>query len=110
MTSKISRRDFLKLSASGALGLVLSDLGVGHALASPPASQGRVIWSGVPLYDAPSFKAKELLLFGTDQIVEIKAEVECRIYLLERHVHVADQLQPAVFSRHGLDPVGPCPM
>jgi len=76
MIKNIYRRDFLKLSASGALGLVLSDLGIGHALTSPPASQGRVIWSGVPLYDSPSFKAKELLLFGTDQIVEIKAEVE----------------------------------
>ena len=73
---KISRRDFLKLSASGVLGLVLSELGIDHALAAPPASQGRVTWSGVPLYDAPSFKAKELHLFGLDQVVDLKAEVE----------------------------------
>jgi hypothetical protein len=76
MISKISRRDFLKLSASGVLGLFLSDLGIDHALATPPASQGRVTWSGVPLYDSPSFKAKELHLFGLDQIVELKAVVE----------------------------------
>lgn len=76
MISKISRRDFLKLSASGALGLVLSELGIDRALAAPPASQGRITWSGVPLYDEPSFQAKELHLFGLDQIVELKAEVE----------------------------------
>jgi len=73
---KFSRRDFLKLSASGVLGLVLSELGIGHALAAPPASQGRITWSGVPLYDAPSFKAKEMHLFGMDQVVALNAEVE----------------------------------
>jgi lipoprotein-anchoring transpeptidase ErfK/SrfK len=72
----LSRRDFLKLSASGALGLVLSELGIDRALATPPASQGRIIWSGVPLYDAPSFKAKEMHLFGIDVVVELKSEVE----------------------------------
>jgi hypothetical protein len=41
-----SRRDFLKLSASGVLGLVLSELGIDHALAAPPASQGRATYSG----------------------------------------------------------------
>jgi hypothetical protein len=71
-----SRRDFLKLSASGVLGLVLSELGIDHALAAPPASQGRTTYSGVPLYDAPSFKAKEMHLFGIDQVVNLQAEVE----------------------------------
>ncbi len=73
---QISRRDFLKLSASGALGLVLSEMGIDRALAAPPTSQGRITWSGIPLYDAPSFQAKELHLFGIDQVVELKAEVE----------------------------------
>ena len=72
----IFRRDFLKLSASGVLGLVLSELGIDHALAAPLASQGRVTFSGVPLYDAPSFKAKEIHLFGLNQVVNLKAEVE----------------------------------
>jgi hypothetical protein len=39
----LSRRDFLKLSASGALGLVLSELGIDRALplfASQAASSG----------------------------------------------------------------------
>jgi hypothetical protein len=58
------------------LGLVLSELGIDHALAAPPASQGRTTYSGVPLYDAPSFKAKEMHLFGIDQVVNLKTEVE----------------------------------
>ena len=72
----LSRRDFLKLSASGALALALSEMGIDRALAAPPSSQGRITWSGVPLYDAPSFKAKELHLYGIDQVVELRAEVE----------------------------------
>jgi hypothetical protein len=72
----LSRRDFLKLSASGALALVLSEMGIDRALAAPPASQGRITWSGIPLYDAPTFNAKELHLFGIDQVVNLKAEVE----------------------------------
>lgn len=75
--SQLSRRDFLKLSASGVLGLVLSELGIDRALAaSPPASQGRIIWSGIPLYDAPALNAKQLLLFGTDKVVNLLGEVE----------------------------------
>jgi hypothetical protein len=73
---KFSRRDFLKLSASGVLGLVLSELGIDSALAAPSASQGRVTWSGIPLYDAPAFNAKKISLFGMDQIISLKGEVE----------------------------------
>jgi len=72
----LSRRDFLKLFASGALGLVLSELGIDRALAALPASQGRITWSGVPLYAAPSFKSKELHRFGLDVVIELKGEVE----------------------------------
>jgi hypothetical protein len=74
---QFSRRDFLKLSASGVLGLVLSEMGIDLALATAPkASQGRATYSGVPLYDSPSFKAKKLHLFGINQVVNIKTEVE----------------------------------
>ncbi len=76
MINQISRRDFLKISASGALGLVLSELGFDRVLAAPPAPQGRITWSGVPLYETASFKAKELELFGLDQVVELKSVVE----------------------------------
>jgi len=73
---KLSRRDFLKLSASGALALVLAEMGLDRALAAPLTSQGRVTWSGIPLHEAPSFNAKKIRLFGKDQIVGLKAEVE----------------------------------
>jgi hypothetical protein len=73
---KISRRDFLKLSASGVLALALSEMGISSALAAPPTSQGRVTWSGIPLYDAPSFNAKKIHLFGMDQVVKLKSEVD----------------------------------
>ena len=76
LMEKLSRRDFLKLSASGALALALSEMGMHRALAAPPASQGRITWSGIPLYDAPSFNAKKILLFGMDQVVRLKSEVE----------------------------------
>jgi hypothetical protein len=73
---KISRRDFLKFSASGVLALTLSEMGIYNALAAPPSSHGRVTWSGIPLYDAPSFKAKKIHLFGMDQVVKLKSEVD----------------------------------
>ena len=72
----ISRRDFLRLSASGALALVLSEMGIDRALAAPPASHGRITWSGIPLYDAPSFNAKQLHLFGVDQVHPLDGEVD----------------------------------
>ena len=74
--SQLSRRDFLKLSASGALGLALSELGLDRVLTAPSVSQGRITWSGIPLFDTPSFNAKKIHVFGMDQIVTIKAEVE----------------------------------
>jgi hypothetical protein len=73
---QLSRRDFLKLSASGALAFVLSEIGLDRALAAPPTSQGRITWSGIPLYDAPKLNANQLHLFGIDQVVDLKAEVE----------------------------------
>jgi hypothetical protein len=72
----LSRRDFLKLSASGALALVLSEMGIDRALAAPPTSQGRITWSGIPLFDAPSLNAYKLNLFGMDQVIDLKAEVD----------------------------------
>jgi hypothetical protein len=72
----LSRRDFLKISASGTLAFVLSEMGIDRALAAPPASQGRVTWSGIPLYDAPTFKANQLHLFGIDKVVSLKAEIQ----------------------------------
>ncbi|MFM8369848.1 MAG: twin-arginine translocation signal domain-containing protein, partial [Chloroflexota bacterium] len=74
--SQLSRRDFLKLSASGALGLALSELGVDRALAAPPTSKGLAIFSGVPIYDAPFATANKIELIGKDQVIDLKSEVQ----------------------------------
>jgi len=73
---KLSRRDFIKLSASGGLALVLSEMRLDRTIAEGPAMQGRITWSGIPLYDSPLFKGKKIYLFGRDEIVDIQGEVE----------------------------------
>jgi lipoprotein-anchoring transpeptidase ErfK/SrfK len=75
--SQISRRDFLKLTASGALGLVLSELGLGRALAAPTTtSKGLALFSGVPIRDAPSVKANTVDLIGKDQVINLRGEAQ----------------------------------
>lgn len=74
--SDLSRRDFLKLASTGSLAFALSDLRLDRALAAPLTKQGRITLSGIPLYDAPSFKAKEIRVFGMDHVVDVTAEVE----------------------------------
>ena len=69
--SDLSRRDFLKLASAGSLAFALSDLRLDRAFAASPTRQGRITWSGIPLYDAPNFNAKKIHLFGADQVVEI---------------------------------------
>jgi hypothetical protein len=69
-----SRRDFLKCSAAGILGSLLSEAGVGRALALPNA-QGRMTLSGVGLYTEPAFKAPKLHAYGLDEVVPITGEV-----------------------------------
>jgi lipoprotein-anchoring transpeptidase ErfK/SrfK len=76
MTSSITRRDFLKLTASGALGLVLSELGLMHASAAPPSSKGLALFSGVPIYDAPAVKANKVELLGKDKVIDLLEEVQ----------------------------------
>jgi lipoprotein-anchoring transpeptidase ErfK/SrfK len=76
--SSFTRRDFLKLSASGALGLFLAETGLGRALAAtePPASHGRVLMSGLFMYASPSFSSESWKAFGKDQLVPISEVVE----------------------------------
>lgn len=74
--SQISRRDFLKLSASGALGLVLSKLSLDRALAAPPATQGLALWSGVQIREAPAFSSSEIELLGKDKVISLLGEVQ----------------------------------
>jgi hypothetical protein len=70
-----SRRDFLKLSSAGLLGMFLAELRLERALAAAPA-QGRMTLSGINLYSDPLFKANKLHTFGRDEVVDITAEVD----------------------------------
>jgi hypothetical protein len=71
LNPQISRREFLKLVSTGSLAFALHDLRLDRALETTPPKQGRITWSGVPLYDAPSFQASQIHLFGADKVVEI---------------------------------------
>lgn len=75
MNIDLSRRDFLKILGAGALGLVASELRLERAFAKP-AQQGRMTVSGVPLYSEPAFNAKQLHLFGRDEVASIVSEVD----------------------------------
>ena len=77
-TSSFTRRDFLKLSASGALGLFLEESGLARALAitEPPASHGRVLMNGLFLYAEPSFSSEQWTAYGKDQLVPITEMLE----------------------------------
>lgn len=72
LNPQISRREFLKLVGAGLLAFALRDLRFDRALAAAPAvKQGRITYSGVPLYDAPAFQATQIHHFGADKVVEI---------------------------------------
>lgn len=71
LNPQLTRRDFLKLVGAGTLAFALKDLRVERALAASPASQGRIAFSGIPLYDAPNFTANKIAQFGKDQVVKI---------------------------------------
>ena len=73
-----NRRDFIKLSASGALGLFLAETGLDRALAlsEHPASYGRVLMNGLFMFDAPSFNSAQWKAYGKDQVVPISEVVE----------------------------------
>jgi hypothetical protein len=74
--SSLTRRDFLKLSGAGLLGLLLGDLFPQPASAgSELGMQGRVILSGTPLRESPSHAAKRLAIFGADQVLNLTAAV-----------------------------------
>jgi hypothetical protein len=72
LTPQISRREFLKLASAGSLAFALKDLRLDRTLAAPAAiKQGRITFSGMPLYDAPTFRANQIFNFGADKIIEI---------------------------------------
>lgn len=71
LTPQISRREFLKLASAGSLVFALHDLRLDHVLAATNIKQGRITWSGIPLYDAPAFQANQSHHFGADKVIEI---------------------------------------
>jgi len=77
-TPFFTRRDFLKLSASGALGAFLAETGLERALAlaeSPPR-YGRVLMSGLFMYEATTFSSEGWKAYGKDQVVPITEVLE----------------------------------
>ncbi len=76
LNPQITRREFLKLVSAGSLAYALKYLGAVRALAASAPKQGRITWSGIPLYDAPSFNANKIHFFGNDQVVDITAVEE----------------------------------
>lgn len=72
LNPQLTRREFLKLASAGTLAFALKDLRVDRAPAAAAAfKQGRITWSGIPLYDAPTFNANKIHNFGADQVIEI---------------------------------------
>ena len=71
LNPQISRREFLKLVSTGSLAFALRDLRLDSRLETTAPSQGRITWSGIPLYDAPHFNANKIHHFGADQVLEI---------------------------------------
>ncbi len=73
-----TRRDFIKLSAAGALGLFLAETGLESALgaAAPPSNFGRILYSGLDIYESPTFSSANEKRFGKDQVVPLTAAIE----------------------------------
>jgi lipoprotein-anchoring transpeptidase ErfK/SrfK len=70
-----SRRDFLKLSSAGLRGFFLSELRLEQAFASS-VTQARVAFSGVDLFDQPSFGASLLRTFNRDEVVDVTGQAD----------------------------------
>ncbi len=76
MSSKITRRDFLKVCGAAAIGVGFRDFPPGGdpAAKRPPSfSLGRTIYS-LRYYESPSFSSRELGYYITDSVVDILEE------------------------------------
>ncbi len=71
LNPQLTRREFLKLASAGTLAFALKDLRADSVLAATVPKHGRITWSGIPLYDAPTFKANKLSVFRADEVLEI---------------------------------------
>ena len=76
--NSFTRRDFIKLSAAGALGLLLAETGLERTLAAtaPPTNYGRVLYSGLNVYESPAFDAAHEKRFGKDKVIRLTAAIE----------------------------------
>ena len=63
LNPQITRREFIKLVSAGSLAFALKDLRADRVLAAEQPQQGRITWSGIPLYDGPSFNANLIYNF-----------------------------------------------
>lgn len=68
---RLSRREFLKLSAAGLLGLAAAGLHVDPSLASASNHQGRVTASLITLYDRPAADGKPVKQYWRDLVLPI---------------------------------------
>ena len=73
LNPQITRREFIKLVSAGSLAFALKDLRADRVLAAEQPQQGRITWSGIPLYDAPSFNANQIYNFRADEILKISS-------------------------------------
>ena len=76
MLSTFSRRDFLKTSGAGVLGLFLADLRLARVFHAAHPKEGRSTVSGLELFREPSFRAKGIDLLGRDEVIDISSEVQ----------------------------------
>ena len=76
MPPAFSRREFLKASSAGLLGLFLADLRLERVLAAETPKQGRSTMSGVNVFSEPFFNANTLSLLRQDEVVEVTGETQ----------------------------------
>lgn len=76
MPPSFSRRDFLKASSAGLLGLFLADRRLDRILVAEIPKQGRSTMSGVNVFSEPFLNANTISLLHRDEVVEITGEIQ----------------------------------
>src|SRR5512134_2425668 len=76
MPPSFSRRDFLKASSAGLLGLFLSDWRLDRVPAAEIPKQGRSTMSGVNVFSEPFLNANMISLLRQDEVVKITGEIQ----------------------------------
>lgn len=76
MPPSFSRRDFLKASSAGLLGLFLADRRLDRILVAEIPKQGRSTMSGVNVFSEPFLNANTISLLHQDEVVEITGEIQ----------------------------------